>query len=145
MDLFFLLFRFGPAMKMIFKIGYIPQRDDFKELTPEQYRAMYLKVPPEDLKELEGKKVVALLPEDPKVYSRMVNEYGNDLLVVSDDEIATFEGAAEIIENYCKDSGRTFSSLSEKLVYMAQRLPDVFSEGTPYAIHSALKHKPREK
>lgn len=40
MDLFFLLFQVGPAMKLIFNISYIPKYEDFKELTPGQYEAM---------------------------------------------------------------------------------------------------------
>ncbi len=48
MDLFFFIFRFAPAMKLIFKISYIPNREDFKELTSEQYQAMYDKLSEED-------------------------------------------------------------------------------------------------
>lgn len=126
-------------MKLIFKISYIPNREDFKELTSGQYQAMYAKVSEEDLKTLSNQRVFAFLPDDIQVYNRVVNEYGNDLMIVGEDEVSAFEGAAETIERYCTESGRTFKSLTDKLVYMAQTLPDVFSEGTPYAIHAKLK------
>ncbi len=143
MDLFFLFFRLAPAMKLIFKISYIPTREDFKELTPAQYRAMYAKVPEEDLKALANKKVFALLPDDIKVYNKVVNVYGNDLAIVSEDEVSAFEAAADLIEQYCNNSGKNYDSLTDKLVYMAQTLPSVFSEGTPYAIHGKIR-KPRK-
>ncbi len=139
MDLFFLLFEAGPAMKMIFKLSYIPQREDFKELTPKQYQAMYAKVPADELKALSNKKVLAFLPDDAKAYNKVVSVYGDDFLVVGEDEVSIFEKVSDLIESYCADSGRTFESLKDKLIYMAQTLPDVFSEGTPYAIYAKLK------
>lgn len=139
MDLFFLLFKVGPAMQMIFKISYIPQKEDFKELTPGQYRALYAKVPEEDLKTLSNQKVLAFLPDDIQVYNRLVNVYGNDLVIVGENDVATFGEVSDLIERYCTNSGRSFKSLTDKLIYMAQTLPDVFSEGTPYAIHAKLK------
>ena len=139
MDLFFLFFRLGPAMKLIFNISYIPKYEDFKELTPGQYQAMYAKVPEEDLKTLANQKVLAFLPDDAKVYNRLVNVYGDNLMIVGDEEVSAFEGAAELIDRYCEKSGREFETLTDRLVYMAQTLPDVFSEGTPYAIHGKCK------
>ncbi len=138
MDLFFLFFQFGTAIKLVFEISYIPQREDFKELTHSQYQAMYTKVPEEDLKTLSNQKILAFLPDDPKVYSKVIKLYGNNLLILGEEEIPTFEATAELIEKYCSNSGRSFESLSDKLVYMAQILPEVFSEGTPYAIHGKL-------
>ena len=41
MDLEFILFKAFPALKFIFKIDYIPCREDFKELTMEQYERYY--------------------------------------------------------------------------------------------------------
>lgn len=143
MDLFFLLFQAAPALQMIFKLSYIPQREDFKELTPGQYEAMYAKVPEEELKTLADQRVLAFLPDDIQVYNRLINVYGDDLMILGEDEIANFEKVSEMIERYCAKSGRTFESLTDKLVYMAQVLPDVFSKGTPYAIHTSLK-RPRK-
>ncbi len=91
MDLFFFIFRFAPAMKLIFKISYIPNREDFKELTSGQYQAMYAKVSEEDLKTLSNQRVFAFLPDDIQVYNRVVNEYGNELMIVGVDEVSAFE------------------------------------------------------
>lgn len=41
MDLEFILFKAYPALKFIFKIDYIPCREDFKELTMEQFERYY--------------------------------------------------------------------------------------------------------
>ncbi len=146
MDLFFLFFQAAPAIQMIFKISYIPKKEDFKELTDGQYQAMYAKMSEEDLKALSNKKVYAFLPDDIQAYNRLVNVYGNDLLVVDDNEISVFEKVASLIGQYCADSGRSFNSVPDILSYMAQMLPDAFSEGTPYEIHATLRKsgKPRK-
>lgn len=141
MDLYFLFFQFGPAMKMIFNLSYIPKREDFKELTSAQYEAMYVKIPEDERKDLSNQKVLAFLPEDPKIYNKVVNVYGDNLVIVGEDEVPVFERASKVIDNYIQKSDRTFESMSEKLVYMAQCLPDVFSEETPYEIHAKLKRK----
>lgn len=60
MDIFFLLFQLAPALKFIFKLSYIPQESDFKELTPSQYASSYRKADEGDLKELKGKKLLAV-------------------------------------------------------------------------------------
>ena len=39
MDIYDLFFGVGPATRISFQIGFHPQDDDFKELTPEQYVA----------------------------------------------------------------------------------------------------------
>ncbi len=50
-----------------------------------------------------------------------------------------FDNAAYNIDLLCSKSGRKFKTLTDKLIYMAQTLPEEFSEDTPYAIHSKLK------
>ena len=42
MDLFDKLFRAGPAVQVIFKLGFMPKEKDFYELTPKQYECYYL-------------------------------------------------------------------------------------------------------
>lgn len=143
-DLFFMFLEFGPAIKLIFEISYIPNREDFKELTPDQYKAVYAKMPEEELKTLEGQKVLAFLPDDPQVYSRLYNKHGDNLMVVGSEEVSTFERVAEVIERYCENSKREFKSLTEKLVYMAEVLPDVFSKDTPYALHGKIRNLPEK-
>lgn len=138
MDPFFVFFQLGPALQFIFKISYITQRSDFKELTTSQYQSMDQKLSEDDIQNLTNQKVFAFIPDDPKIYNKLTNLYGDNLLVVGDREISAFESAYGLIESYCNDSGREFESLTDKLVYMAQTLPDVFSEGTPYGIHGVF-------
>ncbi len=139
MDLLFLLFQAGPAMRLIFNLCYIPQRSDFKELTHEQYTAMNNGMSEEERSSLTRRRVYALLPDDPKANNKLVTEYGDNLMVLGEDEIAVFESAATMIEDYCQRRGKSFETMNEKLIYMAQMLPDVFSKGTPYEIHAKLK------
>ena len=139
MDLWFLFFKMGPAMNMIFSIGYIPKEEDFKELTPQQYEMFRLKVPGEERRDLENQRILAFLPDNPKVYSRVVKAYGNDLVIVGSEEMDAFERVREIIDNYCSDSKQAFEDETEKLIYMAKVLPNAFSEGTPFTIHALNK------
>ena len=139
MDLWFLLFRMGPAMKLIFSIGYIPKREDFKELTSQQYAVFRLKVAEREHKELENQRIFTFLPDDPKVYTRVVKVYGNDLVIVSLEEVETFDNVRNIIDRYCEDNKQVFENDTDKLIYMAKTLPDVFSEGTPFSIYALNK------
>lgn len=43
------------------------------------------------------------------------------------------------IDLLCCKSGRKSKTLTDKLIYMAQTIPAIFSEGTPYAIHAKLR------
>ena len=139
MDLWFLLFRMGPVIKLIFSIGYIPKREDFKELTSQQYAVFRLKVVDGEYKELENQRIFTFLPDDPKVYTRVVKVYGNDLVIVSLEEVETFDNVRNIIDRYCEDSKQVFENDTDKLIYMAKTLPDVFSEGTPFSIYALNK------
>lgn len=139
MDLFFLFFKLGPALKYIFELGYIPQEKDFKELTPEQYAAFHRHADEEDLKEISGKRILTLLPDDIEANNRLVNLYGDQLLVISQDEYDAFVKASEFIDRCCSQSGLTFTNLNDKLAYLAKRLPYVFTEGTPYAFYGKSK------
>ncbi len=132
-DLNFFFFQFPPAMQMIFKLSYIPKKEDFKELTSDLYEEMYGKLSEEDSGPLNNQRVFAIIPDDEKVCDKLFEEYGNNLMIVGEDEISTFERAANAIENYCQKSGKSFESLTDKLIYVAGILPDDFSKSTPYA------------
>ena len=132
-DLHFIFFQLGPAIKLIFNLNYIPQKEDFKPLTPELYKELQQKVPAEEMRNLDHQKILAFMPEDEKVFDKAVEVYGNNYLIVGDEEVALFERTANVIENYCKESGKSFNTLTDKLKYVASILPDVFSKDTPYA------------
>lgn len=144
MDLFFFFFKLAPALQFIFKMSHIPQPEDFKELTPDQYAAFYRKAGEEDLKDLSGKKLLAFLPDDIKVYNRVIDAYGDNLVIIGEDEYDAFRTAAEYIDKCCNESGQTFNSLTDKLSFMAKQMPTDIIEGTPYAIHAAGQRKREE-
>lgn len=140
MDLHFLFFRLFPALQFIFKLNYIPQEKDFKELTPEQYVSFHRKeVDNEDFKDLSDKRLYAFLPDDPKVYNRIVEMYGDNLAIIGEEDFASFAKASEYIEMSCNESGKHFDDITDKLGYLATQLPDVFTEGTQYALHGKRK------
>lgn len=134
-DLYYLFFKFGPALQFVFKIGYIPQNADFKELTPEQYASYYRQTPKEESDELKGQKLLVFLPDDTSVYNKLVNQYGDQLIIVGENEKSVFSNVSAFINKCCNESGRDFKTLNDKLVYMAKTLPDVFTSETPYAIY----------
>ena len=140
MDLNFMFFQLPPALNLIFNISYIPQEEDFKELTPEQYQQLQLKVSEEELQNLENQKVFALIPDDPQIMARLNKLYEDELSVVSENEINIFKAAAKFIENCIKDSDEKLESINDKLSFVASHIPDVFSTGTPYAIHGQRKN-----
>lgn len=113
----------GPALKFIFSIGYIPNENDFLELTDEQYAA-YLKQYGE-----VTSKMYMFAPNDPH---HALNEDYNEISCIDEYELQGFKEAAALIQKYCDKSGRIFQNTKEKLQYMASALPDVFSKGTPY-------------
>ena len=141
MDLQFFFFQLGPALKLIFNLTYIPRKEDFKALPPEFYKDLQQKMPSEELRDLDHQKILVFMPEDEKVFDKAVEVYGKNYLIVGEEEVALFERTADIIENYCKESGKSFNTLTDKLKYVASTLPDIFSEDTPYAKYAKKFHK----
>lgn len=129
MDLIDLFFITGPALSSIFKLGFIPTEKDFKELTEHQYECYRRK-------EGEPKeKIFALLPEDPQ--HQLSGDDYNELSIVLEHQMIGYQRAAQFIDNYCKD--QNFATLTEKLQFMASRIPDCFSEGTPFEKYSHFR------
>ena len=104
-------------------LGFMPKDDDFLELTPWQYKRFY------EQNGYTEEKVYALLPKDPKHY---VESNFNELKICTESDIATLKRGWQIVENYCKKSGYTFTTDQQKLMYAATKLPDVFSKDTPF-------------
>ncbi|MCD8267299.1 MAG: hypothetical protein LUD46_01730 [Parabacteroides sp.] len=128
MDLFDLFFRAGPAVQVIFKLGFIPKESEFYELTRQQYQDYF------DTVGYTDEKVFILLPEDKGKYKDFAA--GGNVFCMTESEKDSLKDGAAIIEKYCKDSGKLFNSIHEKLCYVASMLPDAFSKDTPYACHS---------
>lgn len=123
MNAFDLLFGpIGPALEYIFMIGYIPKREDFLELTEQQYADYY-----RQLGETE-ERIFMFLPQNPT----LLNDDYNEISCLGESELQGFEDAANLIQHYCDKAGKTFDTCEEKLRFMASHLPASFSAGTAY-------------
>lgn len=127
MDIFDLFFRTGPAIKVIFTLGFIPKDSEFYELTCQQYQYYF------DTLGHTDEKVFILLPEDKDKYKEFA---AGDTFCMTESEKDSLKDGAAVIEKYCQDSGKQFNSIHEKLSYVASQLPDVFSNETPFAVES---------
>lgn len=112
----------GPALQYIFAIGYIPNQDDFLELTEEQYVA-YIKQCGET-----NERIFMFLPQNPNLLG---DDY-NEVSCLRESELQAFKDAADLILLYCRKEDKVFNTTEEKLRFMASRLPTVFTEGTAY-------------
>lgn len=144
MDIFRLFFEVGPAIQFIFKLDYIPQPEDFKELTTEQYAALRRRADSEDIDMDADSRIYVFVPDDPMVYNRLVELNGDNLTIVKEEEIEFFKDAETTINNLCRDCEHHLETLQDKLVYLAGVMPGVFTEGTPYEIYHAVKNIKRE-
>ena len=142
MDLNFLFFELGETLRFIFKVNYIPTRKDFKELTRLQYAAFFATASKEDIALMDNTRLFAFIPDSATVKNQTTEiDLPEHLFIVTEDEIAIFEKTSKFIDHLIKTSGREdINTVSEKLGYIAQILPDVFSKGTSYS-HSAPKEE----
>ena len=124
MNLFDLLFGGGRAIQVIFELGYIPDRKDFLELTPQQYMSYH-----EKTGDYGKEKLYALIPSDSKAIAQQTF---NELLIFSENEVEDMMKGRQIIENYLHKADKTFDNDTERLAFVANQLPDVFSEGTKF-------------
>jgi hypothetical protein len=114
------------ALKIVFQLGYMPEKDEFYELTPEQYEQYYKTEGQHDARD---RKIFMLLPHDAKKYNEIASE---EVFVVTEQEMSYFDNAGRIIESYCKNSDTPFDSFEDKLYYVAKLVPDVCVEGTKF-------------
>ena len=133
MDLQFIFFQIGPPIKLIFNLNYIPQKGDFKELNYDFYKKLQHKMSAAEMQIVENQKLFAFIPEDEKIFNKAVEVYGKNYLIFGEEEIDLFEKTVNVIDNFCKQSGKSFDTLTEKLKYVASVLPDILSKDTPYA------------
>jgi len=122
------MFSILAGVQVILKLGYVPEDDEYYELTAAQYRAYYERRDKDDDTPLDAK-IYMLLPKDTQKYREFASE---DVFVITDSEIYFVRKGEELIEMYCKESGKTFNSFDEKLYYAASILPDAASKGTKY-------------
>jgi hypothetical protein len=113
------MFEVIPAIMQVFQMGYLPAEDEFYELTPDQYEKYYAEV------ERTDERLFMLLPQNPRFQTE-----SREIGVLTEAQISWFKRAGEIIERYCKESGKTFKDFDEKLAYCASVMPEVFSDGS---------------
>jgi hypothetical protein len=119
------LFQQAVALNAVFQLGYIPAREEFYELTPEQYEKYY----ETEVMMEKGEKIFMLLPSDIKRYNELAS---GDVFVCSEQEISEFGKIEKLIDKYCEDSGKTFKTFEEKLYHVAQMVPDYCTKGTRF-------------
>ncbi len=111
----------------IFKLGFVPKDSEFYELTSEQYQHYYATAAGAD--EHLNEKLYMILPDDSQKCAELASEY---VFVLTEKDITLIKKAEELIEEYCKKSGKKFNNFEEKLYYCASVMPEVVSEGTKY-------------
>lgn len=114
-----LFFSIAPAIKVIFQLGYEPKRKYFYELTNEQYER--LKRENIDI----SSKLYLILPDEYKHQTY-------DAFVVTEHEKESLLKASIVVSNYCNKSDVTFKNYGEKLKYVSNLLPPVFTENSNY-------------
>jgi len=116
------LFKMVPALTSIFKAGFIPERDDFLELTEEMYESYYRQGGE------RGRRVYMLAPRGESYFT----ENSREVNIVFEDEIETMLEGARFLREYVRADGQGFTRDADILAYVAERIPPDISEGTPY-------------
>lgn len=116
MDFFELMFGGGQAIRGIFKLGFIPKEESFREFTAEEYTAFH-----EKGSEDSGKMYT---------FKSEQTSDSKDIYAFSEEEKSLMLKGAQIIKNMCE--GKTFVSDEETLQYVASRLPSFFTMGSKY-------------
>lgn len=125
MELFDLFFEGGTAIKIIFKIGFIPMEDDFREFSVSEYEKYRVEVGATEGKMFrfrEGK-----LEESTEVFA--FSEMEKDKMVE----------AAELLRKLAKD--HLSDNDDETLKYLSWAIPYVFSKGSKYGKYARFQPK----
>lgn len=119
--MFSLFFQVGPAVKLMMQEGRHITSDDFKELTPEQYKL---------LKHRKTKKERLFALCHNTIDSSV--SIGKETMICTEEELSIFDDAWKYIEHLCKVSSSQPSTEEEKLLCAAKALPSVFVKGGPF-------------
>lgn len=114
---FDLFFDTGRSIQAIFKLGFIPRDEDYRNMTEEELAA-YKKAIPDENEEMyilqtEGKNVAS-----------------DGLICISETERSMLNDGVQVIQNYLK--GMEFENDEKALAFVADRMPDVFSKGSRF-------------
>jgi hypothetical protein len=105
------------AISSIFEMGYIPEKDEFCELTPEEYKNYYTEV------EKTDDRIYMVVPKDPKHQEKEVG-------VLTEEEIGWFDKAKKVMKQYRRDYNKKFDTIEDELAWLVTVLPEEFSRGT---------------
>jgi hypothetical protein len=125
------VFRSLEALRAVFQMGYIPTKEEFYELTPEQYERYYESQPNDP----RGEKVFMLLPHDAQKYNEIAVE---DVFVCTEHELHYFDNIEKMLDKYCKNSPTKLETIEDKLYYAARFVPDIFTDDTQFARHKLI-------
>ncbi len=114
-----LLFNIAPVTKIIFQLGYEPKDNYFYELTDEQYER--LKNDNFDI----SSTWYLILPDEYKYQTY-------EALVVTEQEMNDLLEASKVIERYCDKSEKSFKTYEEKLNFVSNLLPPIFTDSSSY-------------
>jgi hypothetical protein len=120
------LFKSLEVLRAAFQLGYAPKREEFYELTPEQYVRYY---ETEGKHDLRNQKVFMLLPHDAQKYAEIAS---GDVFVVTEQEMSYFENIEPMIDSYCKNSEIPLDSFEDKLYFAAKFVPHICVKGTKF-------------
>tara|TARA_B100001996_G_scaffold213882_1_gene164275 strand:+ start:197 stop:619 length:423 start_codon:yes stop_codon:yes gene_type:complete len=111
--------KLAAALKIIFELEYEVEESFFCELTNDQYAVLAS----------EGEEVSS------KWYTLISNhsngEESDVYFVVTEEEKQLLLDAISYINDACRDSKKSFDSYSEKLEYITNILPPIFTESSP--------------
>lgn len=115
-DMFFYT---GPGIQALFRMGFIPQEGEFRDMTEEEYQEFRKEYP----EPLEEKLLVA----------RNRDKYGDadKLIFITEFQLGQLMRAATHLNNLV--SGETFEDDEAMLHRVSRLLPPVFTEGTRFA------------
>jgi len=114
-----LFFNNGPAISMIFQIGFEPKENRFYELTHEQYKQ--LRADGEDISEVWY-----------MLLSKEYKQQPNETMIVNEQQKESLLTAAKIIESYCEKTDQVFHNYDDKLSFVSNLLPPVFTSSSKF-------------
>lgn len=129
MHIFDLFFEGGVAIKIIFKIGFIPEEDDFREFSESEYEKYRAEVG-----EAEGKMFR---------FREGKMEESKEVFAFSEMEKNKMMEAAELMKHLAKE--HPCETNDETLKYLASVMPYPFSKGSKYGEFAKFKQWCGEK
>ena len=114
-DLFFFT---GPGVQVLYRMGFIPKAEDFREMTEDEYQEFLEQYP-----EGKGEKMFIIM------HGETLSDSGNKICVTDIERIQLLRAAAHL-DNLAH--GEVFENDEQKLSRLARALPPVFTKGSRF-------------